>query len=296
MSRPRRLPAVSRFRILSTLRASAVAALLLVLGTSCNTFRLAYDNADWIVARAVGPYLCPTSTQEEALRGVVRDFVHWHRHAELPRYAKVFRNFADAADGGPLDDAAIARFFDAFEAARNRAAAKLAEPVAAFGVMLGPDQLRCLTVRLNDLRRENLAELKGDPKEWRKQRADEIAEQIEPWLGDLTATQKKKLAADLAPPDEVAAVLRARNAKSRRLITILRKAPPDTERAALRAVVTEPYALFEDDEEALMKRWDEGNRRRATDFLKTLLPKQRAHLARTLRRYAKDFSDLADGD
>lgn len=277
-----------------TLVAGLLAAVLLA-GAGCNTLRLGYDNADWLAARATAPWLCPTGTQEEALRAVVRDFIGWHRRAELPRYARAFRGLADDVARAPLAPARIEAFLDEVDAARDRSARRLARPVAGFGLLLGPDQRRCLALKSESLHRESVDKLDGPVDEVRARRMAELLEWIEPWLGPLAADQRALLARLLPPPEDLRAVLDARQAKTRRLLAVLDGGNAKQKRAVLRAVVTHPRALFEDEEEALLERWDRQSRRATVAVLGSLTPAQRGHLAAVLRGYAADFTALAGG-
>ena len=119
----------------------ALPFVLLIFG--CSSFRVAYNQADWYLAREVNKYLCPTSEQRGALERVAERFLRWHRRHELPRYAKVFRRVARALDR-PVKKELLLETFNQIDQARQRASRRLAPDLVAFGLRLGEAQARCL--------------------------------------------------------------------------------------------------------------------------------------------------------
>jgi hypothetical protein len=288
-----------RFRVRTAAPPSAAAgvlvglALLLAGAAGCSTFRLAYDNADWLAARATAEWLCPTRTQEEALRAAVRDFLAWHRRAELPRYAEVFRRVAADAEQGPLREGQVRALFDDVDAALDRAARRLARPVATLGATFGPDQRRCLTVALEASVRERRERLEGAPADVLVRRVDEVAAGLAPWVGPLTAEQRALLAEKMPPARELRAVMDARQARGLRLVALLGAGSAAQRRAALRRVLRAPQALDRPADRARLAAWERRTRDLSVELLTTLSGPQRATLARALRRYADDFAALA---
>lgn len=280
--------------IISTARSPALLAVICVTFTAgCSSTRLAYNNADWYLVREIDTYLCPSSRQKEVLERLVKDFFAWHRRHELPRYARALRKVAGAVKRGPVTHKLLLEVYAILDDARVRATNHIKGPLVAFGMTLGRKQASCIAVKLAASRRERLDELKGSPAAYRARHLKKMEDKLEPWIGDLDATQRRHLAALLPSQRRARAVAQARFNKGLRFIAAVTSPAADKKRNWLRAWVSDPYALYAAKERKLLKGRETRNKRLILPLARALSADQRRRFADKVLEYARDFEALA---
>jgi len=272
---------------------SLVLVAVICVTAGCSSTRLAYNNADWYLLREIDKYLCPNSRQKEKLERLVKGFFAWHRRQELPRYARDLRRIAGAVKRAPVTHKLLLEVYAVLDGARVRATRRLEGPLVAFGMTLGRKQGSCIAVKLAASRRDRLDELKGSSATYRERHLDKMVDKLEPWVGDLTAAQRRLLAALLPSQGQARAVARARFNKGLRFIVALTSPKPDKKRTWLRSWVTDPYALYATKERQLLKGREVRNKRLIWPLVKTFSADQRARFASKVLDYARDFEALA---
>ena len=72
--------------------------------SGCSRFKLLYSFGGEAIQSETEFYLDLNEEEEAALERSVGELISWHRAEMLPRYAEFFRNGAEAADSGALDE------------------------------------------------------------------------------------------------------------------------------------------------------------------------------------------------
>lgn len=267
--------------------------LLLVLALAgCSSFRIAYGQADWYVARQISKAICPTSGQRTALKHVATEFFSWHRRHELPRYARAFRRIAGELDR-PVSRQLLHETYALIDKARERASRQLDRPLVAFGMRLGPQQASCLASEVVAMQRKRLAELGGSEAAYREKHQQKLIDTIDDWIGDLSGKQQTIVSSVLDSQPRARAVAVARLNKGMRLVSALRSPDLRKKRKWLRGWVNDPYAFHTTAEVVMLKQRDHRRRAQLWQLVRTLSARQRKHFKQKLLSYAKDFEILA---
>jgi hypothetical protein len=168
-------------------------ALVLCLN-GCSTIKLAYNQADHILAWMADDYFDLNGIQKEALRAHLGRFHAWHRATELSAYAAVLDSAQRRVQAGLTTE--DVDWITAEIRARYRALVVQACPDAA-GVLATLNDEQLLATR-RQFERSNRKYAKdhglGAPAEEQKRlRARQDVERIEHWTGPLDASQEAKL-------------------------------------------------------------------------------------------------------
>jgi len=65
--------------------------LLCVLLTGCSATRVVYNQLDWLLVWYIGDFFTLDDAQEDWLEAAVESNLEWHRHDQLPKYARLLR-------------------------------------------------------------------------------------------------------------------------------------------------------------------------------------------------------------
>ena len=79
---------------------------LALLVTACSTVKLSYNNAEWLLMRALNAYFDLDDTQEAKSRIQVRELLTWHRRTQLITYAQLLTDAAQLVQH-PVSDADV---------------------------------------------------------------------------------------------------------------------------------------------------------------------------------------------
>lgn len=269
--------------------------LLLVLLASCSTVRLAYDNAEWMLARMAGTYVDMDRAQAWALKAQLAEFHTWHRHEELPRYAAVLDEAAARLERGASRDDVVW----AVGAVRSRyrvLGREAADGLTPLLLTLNSGQIDHLEGRFAaDNRKLSAAERPKEPEKAIQVRADWLCDRLEDWIGAMTPAQRERVVDFVrAFPDMPALRLADRERTQTQLLIILRARGenPDTQ-ARLVALLADPDAGRSERYRQTLAAWEASFIDLMTSLDRSLTPRQRAAAVERMRYYAEQFRGLA---
>lgn len=169
--------------------------------------KTAYNNADWLVMRAINDRVSLTSEQEQALRDALDDHFEWHCSSELPAYTDFLRALEDdlAADRITIVDlqghGSLAAQLG--ERLLERVRPTLLDLLAS----LEDDQVEALMASFEERNEELAEEARRSRSERRKDRARAFDKGMRRFSSRPTPQQRERIeawAADLAPTAELA--------------------------------------------------------------------------------------------
>lgn len=276
---------------------TAVAGLLLALTLSACSVgtRLAYDNLDTLFALELDDYVALDDRQQALLDARFDPLWQWHRASELPAYARTLRELAVALDVANPEPAAVEIFSSRFEAHGERLQERIVSEAAPLLAALSDTQVNTLLAAVREKEAERIQkQTRGSLAARRTRLLDRIEGRLENWLGPLNAAQQAiaaQRAALLEAEGELSPeTLQARAIQDHSTLAALlatRQQPGFAMR--LREVIT-PSSGAEATERAAQRA---RSRQNLAALAATLEAPQRAHLAKRLRGFAKDFEVLA---
>lgn len=104
--------------------AAGLAAGLVLLASGCGTTQFAYNRLDWLLDREISRYTELSDAQQGLVDRAFGSLWAWHRHDQLPRYARDLRELSAKVDQ-PLAEAEIDHYYRRMNAAWDRALGKL---------------------------------------------------------------------------------------------------------------------------------------------------------------------------
>lgn len=166
--------------------------LFLIVSISGCTHRMAYQNADFLVAWRIDDYFDLTRKQKQFVKKRVNYHLAWHQQNELPRYIQFIENTKVAASNG-LEHQELEWFFSEFQSIRSILVKRLLDDAALLIASLDDDQVTYLKNYYQD-KRDELKERVNKPYSDNIEiRYKELLERVEKWVGPLSTDQKKKL-------------------------------------------------------------------------------------------------------
>ncbi|MCZ7566824.1 MAG: DUF6279 family lipoprotein [Burkholderiales bacterium] len=275
-------------------RAFAVVAVVALAGCG-SVVRIAYNNGDFALRMVADDYLDLRAEQARLLDASLARLHAWHRREELPRYAAALEDAAErVARGVTAEDIVWAT--DTVRARYRALVARAIDESLPLAAALTPDNLSALERKLASGNRKYAAEyLSADAAAAQRARADAIAGRVEEWLGQVSAEQRRLIAAYVqAQPQHLALRFEDRKARQREFVrTLGERALPARQRDRLRAL----FLDYESGRTAAYARSSAEWQRRLADLVLDIAAsatrEQRDHAADRLRRYAVDFRLLA---
>jgi hypothetical protein len=269
--------------------------LLLALLASCSIVRVAYDNADWVLARMAGSYVDMDRAQARELKAELGQFHAWHRHEELPHYAVLLDDVSDRLERGLAREDVVW----AIGAARARyevLSRQAADGLAPWLLSLNARQVDGLAARFEAANRKFYARsLPDDPEKAVQVRADWLRARVEDWTGRTTPAQRERLVALVrAFPDAPALVLADRRRRQAQLIEMLRThAAADEAQAQIFTLLTDPDAGRSEHHVAALAAWEASFINAVLELDRSLTPRQRETAVARMRGYADEFRSMA---
>jgi hypothetical protein len=270
-------------------RLALVAALLLLGG--CSTLRFAYENADTYLRWKLGGYFSLQSPDAEWLDEKVDEFHAWHRHNELPKYARLAREAANrVADGISAED--MVWGYDGLRAQGRASLRKGAELLAPLLDRLTPEQIAHLEQGIAEDNRQYQRDfLRVGERERRRHRAKIAQDRVEDWVGKLSQAQVERIRA-FAERTPLLDELRDRDRK-RLQVEVLAIVRAHEARKRLPERLTQWEAGREPAFTAGLEVWRKEVFALVADLDRTFTAEQRARAVSQLRRYAEDFEALS---
>ena len=169
--------------------------LLLMVGLAlalagCSAIQLAYNNADWWLARKVDGYLDLDDDQWRTVRAALQERLEQHRREELVEVVRLLdRTERSLADG--LTVAEGRALLERLERALRVSVHETLPLAVSLLTNLDTRQIDHLEQRLAERNRERRREERLDaaPRQRFQARVEELVERIEHWTGDLSARQ-----------------------------------------------------------------------------------------------------------
>lgn len=194
-----------------------------LLASACSATRIAYQNADSLIAGYAEKHLDLTDGQSEELRTRLSEWLAWHRREQLPELREQLRLIeAQVADG--LTDEEAAMLVQSVRGAYKSVFAGLVPISAELFVSLTPQQLDDLEKAFAESNEEYRDDLLGADDETRHaERLRWFTRQAERWVGDLDDAQREWLKLQLLRyPSTAEEWLQYRIAQQRQLMALLR--------------------------------------------------------------------------
>lgn len=268
--------------------------LLLALGlliSACSATRIAYQNADSLIAGYAEKHLELSEQQSQRLSAALAEWLLWHRREQLPELRSQLATIRNQISAG-VDDAEASAIIETARSGYKSIVAGLI-PIAAelFG-SLNPHQWQELEKAFEEENEEYRDDLLNHTQEARhSKRLRWVIRQTEKWVGDLSVTQRAWLHEQLTRhPSTAEDWLNYRIAQQQRLLLLLRSRAKAEEierfmlewmvdRQGLQPALAESRSRLLKDAPALLSAFDRG-----------LSDQQRQHWVKRLEFYL----DLAD--
>ena len=287
-----RHPRKPRFEALRAALAMVVALLLL---QGCSALQFSYNNAPTIARFMAGDYVDFNSAQAQEFKSRFGRFHDWHRHRELPLYAGLMRTAAEKVERGISgEDArwAIAAVRDHYRAVSAQAATEAAPILAA----LSPRQVAQLEKALAEKNAKYEKEhLVGDAKDLRDKRIEQVEDHFVEWVGRLSKPQKQRIERFVADYGDMAALRFAdRQRWQHEALAVIRsERDPALLAVSLQDLFAHPEKKRPQALQQALDRYDQAVTELVIDIDRTLSPEQRAKAVKRMRKYADDFTQLA---
>jgi hypothetical protein len=279
------------------LKRLAVVVLLAVLLSGCSAVKLAYNNADDVVAWMADDYLDLHREQEEGLKPLLARFHAWHRTTQLREYARLLE-VADRRLSAGLTAADVAWATGTVEERYRIVATRLSADAARVLATLSDEQVGYLRRKLDEGNRKWSKEhgVAASAEEQKRLRAKRLLDRIEHWTGNLTSAQSARfteLMNELPLITEPSLQFRMR--RQRQFLVLLEsRQDGDAFGARLRAWLLDWDRTGAPEYAGLYARFVEGRTRLYVEGYQLLNAEQRQHVASRLRRYSQAFRELAD--
>lgn len=178
--------------------AAMLLAFVTVLAAGCSAIKLGYETLPTWAFFQLDRYWKLDSKQSELVRARLNDFQRWHRHAELPQYAKFLEGVRQRVQGA-LEPADLARWREAADARWHAAVQHAAPQIADVALVLRSDQIDKMRKRLAeqnaDFRKKFLP---TDARERLSKRIERAEERAEFFMGKLTEPQREAVRRQVA--------------------------------------------------------------------------------------------------
>ena len=197
------------------LRGLFIGVLCIVLA-ACSRVELAYDNADWWLARQVAGYLDLERDQRGLLRNDLAAYREYHQQARMPEILSFLESVDALLETSAPSRAAVAEQFDEAEAL-IRASASDALPLAVNTLQrLSASQIDGFEVSLAEGRQTYVEEIAPE-------RPEQLEERLQDWLGKVRPAQTDLITqCSEQTPDVRDEWLRWRSQMDNRLVAALR--------------------------------------------------------------------------
>lgn len=197
---------------------------LILLLCGCSATRIAYQNADSLIAGYAEKHLDLDEAQSQRLRERLASWLDWHRREQLPEMrGQLERLRGQVADGLTAREAAT--LIDTVRGSYKALIAGMLPMSAELFVSLTPRQLEQLEQSFAESNAEYREELLTDSSVVRReQRLQRFIRQAQRWVGDLSEVQTQWLGQQLLRhPSTADAWLEYRMTQQKRLLSLLRR-------------------------------------------------------------------------
>lgn len=267
--------------------------LLCPLLVSCNTLKITYSTADWILLWKLDRYFDLSSSQENYLDLQVKAFHVWHRHHQLPQYAE-FLGQIDQFSKNELSQEELEYIFASVEHFRVHLAKRASPPGAEFLATVTPSQIRHFEEVLDQDYRRLVSEIGDEPKVRLEKRIVTTSETLTSWVGELSADQEAYIRGRMKDiPDAADVWLAYRRSRQEQLVELLRSShDPFMLEQGLYQWLADSKTGATDEYLVVSREWRAEVEKAVLDIDRILTRGQRAHFSRKLQELIQDINGL----
>ncbi len=277
-----------------SVRLGLLAVVVWVL-SACSATQFFYNRADWFIERAVSDYVDLSEAQQTRVDAIIQGWVVWHRREELPRYYALLNDLRRQL-GGDFS----AQYYDTLISEAEASWARTRERVLADAipvlVSLSDTQVAQVLERLDEKQHEYYKKYVAmSDKERIRQRNESVVDQLDRWLGSVTAEQKRQVAEWAGrAADSYPIWYRVRERRQRAFAELLaqRKAPDFAQELA--GLLAEDAQFVSDWEQRQLAQNRRVTRSLMLSVEQSLSAAQRDHLLAELRKISEDIRNLMD--
>ena len=209
-----------------------LAILLSTLLLSACMVRVAYNNADWLLAWQLDSSFDLTRSQKDFLKGPLGDHLRWHRETELTKTI-AFLHDTQAAVAGGITKNKLEDTVAEFTTLRNTLATHLADDSAEFFAQVSDEQVEYLQNTLKKSNKDWEKRLALPPRKRSAERTERILDIVTDWIGPLSSAQEQQLTPSIESiPDVLEIWLTQTKVRQHQFAELVRAARAD--RAAAR--------------------------------------------------------------
>ena len=284
------------------LATKAAVLLLALLLAGCSAIRLGYSNGESVVYWWLNRYVDFDAEQRPWVKRHIEELFAWHRHTQLPDYARLFTQARDRLPHGmtPADAAAdYAALKGRMLTVVDRALPALAE----LALSLQPHQIahieRKFAANNEDYRKEYLH---GSLEERQAHRFRKLMKQAEYWFGHFNAEQEARIrAASDARPLDHEFWLQQRMQRQQALVALLKRIAAEKPNREATVQLLKQYVARHIEHEgtedgrgdAFLQASRQGMFEVTALIVNLATPEQKVHARDRLARWITDFETLA---
>lgn len=164
---------------------------VVMLNLSACSYKIIYNNLDWLTYWYIDDYISLTSQQEQQLEPALIQFLAWHREYEIPSYIALIKQL-QLEINSDVTKTDIEQYIRSFKDIWQTILTRIEPSIVQLAYTFKDKQVEQF---LNVLEQRNLDQLE----EYRsltsnkrlQKRLDKIESRIESYIGNLTANQKQ---------------------------------------------------------------------------------------------------------
>ena len=263
----------------------------------CSMVTLGYGHLDTFTLYLVRDYIQPEpGAQYAEVRSAVERLHQWHRQRELPAYAALATEAAQRLER-PLAAEDLRWVWTQFRQRYQSLVRQAVHEAVPVLVQLGPDQLARLEHRLAEENEKFAREfLSGDVLRQRRVYSERLQSQIDDWVGSLERTQIAIIDRFVQMHQPYLRLrLEDRQRRQREALALIRRERNAVELLPrLAALLADQDSGRGDEMRAAAQRWEEGISQMYLALERSMTREQRQRAQTRLRRFADDFSRLAN--
>ncbi|WP_339514941.1 DUF6279 family lipoprotein [Pseudomonas sp. RL_15y_Pfl2_60] len=176
------------------LKALVSATLLCITLSACSMVGFSYKHMDWWLMWKIDDALNLTSEQKNQLEPQLQTLLNWHCSAELPNAISWLEQSQLLLEQPAPSSAAISLQIKQVDTAFKRIARQITSPATQLLGGLSDQQVAHLYAFLKEQNQEDREEFIDPPLATQiSERSTRMQERLEPWLGQLSAAQIKRI-------------------------------------------------------------------------------------------------------
>lgn len=279
------------------MRSVGVLVLLLLTLSGCGIISVGYNYADVYLRYSVNRYTTFNDVQKELIRTEVDAYMLWHRRNMLPEYVEYLQELQRIAQSAaPLLKEDVRRLRIALREKYVRTLVPAIAPAAKVLSGLDKAQIQEMAQTLaSEIDKQKHKELDGSMEDQLHRRGEKTIDFVEDLVGVLDAKQLKKIREmNLVLPYATGLYIAQREDNQGRLIEYLHSGKSEAEIAALMAAwLRTPDADRSDEEQKIMRSFEDGADEMIANIYQMLSGKQKKALLKNIAKFITTFEALA---